>query len=148
MDDVGQLTYTRMVLSEALRLYPPAWTIGRQAVNSVKLGEYTIPAGATVLLSQWVMHRDERYYADPTRFEPERWSTTAVAARPKYTFFPFGGGSRLCIGEQFAWIEGILLLATIGQRWRLETATQSVLTVQPGITLRPKYPLRMQVHLR
>lgn len=148
VDDVGELVYTRMVLSEALRLYPPAWTIGRQAVSSVNLGEYTVPAGATVLLSQWVMHRDERYYADPTWFKPERWRADAIASRPKYAFFPFGGGSRLCIGEQFAWMEGILLLATIGQRWRLQTTTQSVLTVQPGITLRPKYPLRMQVHLR
>jgi len=148
VEDLSQLTYTRMVLCEVLRLYPPVWAMGRQAVTPIKLGGYTIPAGATVILSQWVMHRDERYYADPTRFEPERWATADSTKRQSYSFFPFGGGVRLCIGEQFAWMEGILLLATIGQRWRLEATPESTLALQPGITLRPKYPLRMQLQLR
>lgn len=148
--DVSQLPYTRMVFSEALRLYPPAWTIGREAQEAVELGGYTIPAGATVLLSQWVMHRQPQYYPEPTLFCPERWTTAAIATRPHYAFFPFGGGSRLCIGEHFAWMEGVLILATIAQQWRLQRTarTPTVLVprhnLQPGVTLRPKDALLLR----
>lgn len=135
--DVQQLVYTRMVLSEALRLYPPAWALGRTTVAPITLGGYPIPANATLLLSQWITHRDPRYYVEPLRFDPERWTPTAVAQRPNYTFFPFGGGSRICIGEQFAWMEALLLLATLGQQWHFHVATPQPWPLQPGVTLRP-----------
>jgi len=146
--EVAELRYTRLIFREALRLYPPAWTIGRQALAAVVLGGYTIPSGATVLLSPWVMHRDERYYANPGRFDPERWEAAETATRPTYAYFPFGGGARLCIGEQFAWMEGILLLATLGQRWRFQAVDHKPLAVQPGITLRPKERLLLHVTKR
>ena len=113
--DLPQLTYTRMVLAEALRLYPPAWTIGRRALGDYDVGGYAIPAGSIVLMSQWVMQRDPRYYPDPELFDPCRWTPEAEAQRPKFSYFPFGGGPRLCVGESFAWMEGILLLATLAQ---------------------------------
>lgn len=144
--DVEQLPYTRMVFAEALRLYPPAWVIGRQAVDHVTIGDYPIPAGATVLVSQWVMHHDGRYYPEPERFDPERWRPAVMATRPKFTYFPFGGGARICIGEQFAWMEGILILATLTQRWQAAALSAEPLVLQPGITLRPRHglPIRLQ----
>lgn len=146
--DVEQLPYTRMVFAEALRLYPPAWIIGRQAVAAVTIGNYTIPAGATVLVSQWVMHHDARYYPEPERFDPERWQPAVMATRPKFAYFPFGGGSRICIGEHFAWMEGILILATLTQRWQATALSAEPLVLQPGITLRPRHGLPMRLQAR
>jgi cytochrome P450 len=142
--DVAGLTYTRMVLAESMRLYPPAWIVGRRAVEDVEIGGYVIPRGTIVLVSQWVTHRDARFFPEPDVFAPERWEPGHVPARPRYAYFPFGGGSRVCIGEGFAWMEGILALATIGQRWtlgRLETGPAPMLA---KITLRPKGPLWMR----
>ncbi|MBC8162046.1 MAG: cytochrome P450, partial [Roseiflexaceae bacterium] len=102
-EDVPQLPFTRQVIAESMRLYPPAWVVGRRAISDAQLGDYTIPAGSTVLTSQWVVHHDPRWFPDPLRFDPTRWTPEAQAARPKFRYFPFGGGTRLCIGEQFAW---------------------------------------------
>src|SRR5678809_815162 len=113
IDDLARLPYTRMVLAESMRLYPPAWAIGRRALDAFQMREFNVPAGAVVLMSQYVMHRDARYFPDPDRFDPERWTPEAQASRPKFSYFPFGGGARVCIGEQFAWMEGILGLATV-----------------------------------
>jgi cytochrome P450 len=138
IDDLPRLTYTRAVLAEAMRLYPPAWIIGRRSVAEVEIGDYSVPAGSLVAMSQWVVHRDARWWPEPERFDPSRWTTGTESARPKFAYFPFGGGARLCIGEQFAWTEGMLLIATIARHWRLRRAPGAVVEPLPLITLRPK----------
>jgi cytochrome P450 len=148
VDDVPRLRYTEMVLAESMRLYPPAWAIGRLAINDYEVGGYRVPAGSLVLLSQYVMHRDSRYYPDPTRFDPERWTPLARESRPQYAYFPFGGGTRRCIGEGFAWMEGILLIATLARHWRLRLVPDHPVELQPVITLRPKHGMRMTVSRR
>ena len=147
-EDLKNLPYTRMVLAESMRLYPPAWAVGRRALESFNIREYEISAGSVVLMSQYIMHRDERFFPDPERFDPERWTAEAQAQRPKFSYFPFGGGARVCIGEQFAWMEGILLLATIAQQWRMRLDPGQVVDIQPLITLRPKYGMRMALERR
>ena len=145
VEDLDRLSYTRKVLSESMRLYPPAWEIGRQALSDVEINGYLIPEGSSVLMSQFVVHRDPRWFPDPRRFDPERWDPEEEAKRPRYSYFPFGGGSRICIGESFAWMEGILLLATLAQRWRLRLVPGHRVALDPKITLRPKYGMRMTV---
>jgi cytochrome P450 len=148
VEDLPQLSYTEKVLTESMRLYPPAWIIGRRALKDCDLASCHIPAGALVLLSQYVMHRDERFFPDPTRFDPERWTPEGRAARPKFSYFPFGGGSRQCIGEAFAWMEGTLLIATLAQKWQMRLVPGHPVDVQPLVTLRPKYGMKMVVKLR
>ena len=135
VEDVTKLEYTRAVVSESMRLYPPAWTMGRRAMETHTIGGYGIEQGALVLLSQWVVHRDPRWWSEPESFTPERW--LAASSRPRYSYFPFGGGNRVCIGESFAWTEAILLLATIAQHWRFAAVTTPV--PEPRITLRPSH---------
>ena len=147
-DDVAALPYTRMVLAEAMRLYPPAWVIGRRAVDAYPVRDWVLPPRTVVLTSQYLAHRDPRFWPDPERFDPERWTPEAQAARPKFSYFPFGGGPRICVGEQFAWMEGVLLLATIAQRWRLRLADPGEVRPRPMITLRPAAPVRMRVEAR
>ncbi len=134
VEDVNKLEFTRSVIAESMRLYPPAWTIGRRALEPHHIGGYEIEKDALVLTSQWVVHHDPRWWPDPLAFRPERW--LPEAKRPKFAYFPFGGGGRLCIGESFAWTETILLLATIAQRWSFTPVTQP--TLEPRITLRPR----------
>ena len=112
------MRYTEAVFAEALRLYPPAWGIGRRALEDYPVGDFLIPARSVVLMSPYVVHRDPRWFPDPLVFRPERW-LAEDSSRPKFAYFPFGGGARVCIGERFAWMEGTMLLAAIGQRWRL-----------------------------
>lgn len=147
-EDLARLPYTRMILAESMRLYPPAWAVGRRAINDFEAGGYTIPARSMVLMSQYIMHRDPRFHPDPERFDPERWRPEVAAARPKFSYFPFGGGTRICIGEQFAWMEGILILATIAQKWRLRHLGSSPPAIEPRITLRPEGSLAMRVESR
>lgn len=147
-DDLPNLPYTRRVLAESMRLFPPAWTIGRRVVSDYAVRDYLLPAGTLILLSPAVMHVDPRFYPDALQFDPNRWTEEAEAQRPKFAYFPFGGGPRVCIGEQFAWMEGILLLATLGQRWRLRLAPGQIVATQPIVTLRPRYGMRMQVEKR
>src|SRR3954468_3655964 len=137
-EDLVALPYTRMVLTEAMRLYPPAWAVGRRAINDFKANGYSIPARSMVLVCQYIMHRDPRFFPDPERFDPERWRPEVAASRPKFSYFPFGGGTRICIGEQFAWMEGILVLATIGRNWKLRFAGDAPPGIDPQITLRPQ----------
>jgi cytochrome P450 len=137
---VPSLAYTRRVLAEGMRLYPPAWLLGRRAMSPWPLGDYTVPPGAIVLMSQWLMHRDARFFPDPLRFDPDRWLPEAEAGRPKFAYFPFGGGNRVCVGESFAWTEGILVLASIARRWRVAVEPAPV-DLWPGITLRPAGPV-------
>jgi cytochrome P450 len=147
-EDVSRLRYTENVMAESLRLYPPAWAMGRCARNDFALGEYFLPARTTVLISQYVAHRDPRYFPDPLRFDPDRFLPEAKARRAKFTYFPFGAGARQCIGESFAWMEGVLILATLAQKWKLKLVPGHPVEPQPLITLRPKYGMRMLVELR
>jgi cytochrome P450 len=147
-DDVPRLRYTENVLAESLRLYPPAWAMGRYARNDFSLGEFFLPARTTVLISQFITHRDPRFFPDPLRFDPDRFSPEAKARRAKFTYFPFGAGARQCIGESFAWMEGVLILATLAQKWKLKLVPGHRVEPQPLITLRPKYGMRMQVEPR
>jgi cytochrome P450 len=144
-DDVPRLPYTRMVLAESMRLYPPAWILGRRALSAFEVNDYEIPARSIVLMSQYVTQRDARWFPEPDRFDPDRFGPDQQATRPKFAYFPFGGGPRVCIGEQFAWMEGVILLATIAQRWKLRLVPGHPVALQPIITLRPKFGMRMMV---
>jgi cytochrome P450 len=117
VEDLPRLRYTEMVVAESMRLYPPAWVVGRLAVKDYAARDYMIHTGSLVLLSQYVTHRDARFFPAPERFDPERWTPQARESRPAYSYFPFGGGARRCIGEGFAWMEGVLLTASIASRW-------------------------------
>ena len=148
VEDLPRLHYVEMVMAESMRLYPPAWAMGRYARNDFQLGEYRLPARTTVLISQFVTHRDPRYFPDPLRFDPQRFTAEAKSKRAKFTYFPFGAGVRQCIGESFAWMEGVLVLATFLQKWKLRLVPNQCVEPQPLITLRPKYGMRMQVEAR
>ena len=147
-DDLPRLPYVEMVLAESMRLFPPAWAMGRRARADFRLGEYVLPAKTTVLISQFITHRDARCFPDPLRFDPERFTPEAKSKRAKFTYFPFGAGARQCIGESFAWMEGVLLLATISQRWKLSLVPGQTIEPEPLITLRPKYGMRMLLEPR
>ena len=148
LEDLPQLRYTEMVFAESMRIYPPAWAMGRQSTAPLALGPYRFPAKTYFFFSQYVMQRDPEYFPGPLRFDPERFTPEAKAARPRFAYFPFGGGGRQCIGESFAWMEGVLILATLAQKWRLTLLPDQQIDVQPKITLRPKYPIHMRVDER
>jgi cytochrome P450 len=147
-EDVPHLRYSENVMAESLRLYPPAWAMGRYARNDFALGDYFLPARTTVLISQFVTQRDPRFFPDPLRFDPDRFTAEGKARRTKFTYFPFGAGTRQCIGESFAWMEGVLILATLAQKWKLRLVSGHQVEPQPLITLRPKYGMVMQVEPR
>jgi len=145
VDDVPKLQYTEKVLTESMRLFPPAWALGRQAIDDYKVGGYSVPKGSIILMSQYVMHRDPRYFPEPDRFNPDRWTEEFKKQLPRFSYFPFGGGIRGCIGEPFAWLEGILLIATICRQWRLKHVPSHKVELKPLITLRPKYGMHMKI---
>jgi cytochrome P450 len=146
--DVARLPLVERVVTESMRLYPPAWMVGRRAIAECNLGGYAIPPRAMVIMSPYVMHRDARFFADPARFLPDRWTPEFKAALPKFAYFPFGGGVRQCIGEQFAWMELVLLVATIGQQWRLSLVPGHPVVPQPLVTLRAKHGMKMKATRR
>lgn len=148
MGDLVSLPYVERVVTEAMRLYPPAWILGRRAVAEYPIGSYVAPARSILILSPYVLQRDARYYAHPDTFNPDRWTPEFRAALPKFAYFPFGGGPRQCIGESFAWMELILLVATISQQWRLRLVPGHPVVAQPLITLRTKHGMRMTVEQR
>jgi cytochrome P450 len=127
-----------------MRLYPPAWAMGRQSTVPIELGPYRFPPDTHFFFSQYIMHRSPEYWPDPLAFRPDRHTPEARATRPRFTYFPFGGGRRQCIGEGFAWMEGVLSLATIAQRWRLNFLPEYPIIPQAKITLRPKFPMMMR----
>jgi cytochrome P450 len=146
--DVPELRYTAMVVSEVLRLYPPAWGIARETVQNCEIGGYRVPKGSIVLMSQAVMHRDARYFQDPDSFMPERWADDLAKQLPKYAYFPFGGGQRLCIGNAFALLEAALLIATIAQAYRFTLAADYRVEPHAALTLRPRFGMKMVLHKR
>ena len=146
--DVPSLPYIERVVTESMRLYPPAWIIGRRALTDYQVGAYVVPARSIIILSPYVTQRDPRYYADAERFVPDRWTPEFRARLPKFAYFPFGGGPRQCIGESFAWMELILVVATIAQQWRLRLVPGHPVVPQPLVTLRTKHGMRMTVEKR
>ena len=146
--DLPNLRYTEQVFAEAMRLYPPAWAMGRMSTRPVTLGPYRIPPGAHFFFSQYVMHRSAEFFPDPLRFDPSRHTPENKAGRDKFVYFPFGGGARQCIGESFAWMEGILAIATIASRWRMRYMDPHPPVPQARITLRPRDPMLMQLSPR
>jgi cytochrome P450 len=147
-EDLPRLRYTEMVFAEVLRLYPPAWAIGRKAKENFELDGTTIAGQSICIVSPYVVQRDARWFPDPERFDPERWTPEARESRPKFSYFPFGGGARVCIGERFAWMEGVLMIATLAQKWKLKLAANQRVEPLPLITLRTKYGMRMVLERR
>ena len=148
MADLERLTYTRQVFAESMRLYPPAYGFGRQAIRDNTIGGFRIRKGTIVVISPYVTHRDPHIWPDPERFDPNRWTPEAMEARHKFAYCPFGGGVRKCIGEPFAWMEGILVLATLAQEWKMRLTPGYTPVLDPKITLRVKGGMPMSVHRR
>lgn len=148
VDDLPRLPYTDAVLKESMRLYPPGWAIGREVIEDCEIGGYHVPAETQIFISQYVVHRDPRFFEKPNSFDPDRWTNGLEKRIPKYAYFPFGGGPRLCIGQSFARMEAILLLATIAQRFRLHLLPGQRTVPQPSITLRPRYGVRVKLAVR
>jgi cytochrome P450 len=148
-DDVRALVYSDRVLKESMRLYPPAWTTGREALEDVEVRGTRIPKGAQLLMSQWIVHRDPRFFPNPEGFDPDRWSPERTKGLPKFAYFPFGGGPRVCIGNHFAIMEATLMLAIILQRFRVELLPGQRLELRPSVTLRQRGPgLRARIFER
>jgi cytochrome P450 len=146
--DAARLPYARQCLLEGLRLYPPAWFVGRNALEDVTLGPYAVPKGANVLMSQFLIHRDPRYFAEPLRFMPERWTAQFQESLPRGAFLPFSAGDRHCPGEGFAWLETLLVLGTFLAGWRFELVPGQDIRPKPSVTLRPNTGIRVRVHTR
>jgi len=143
MADFEALRLTQNVIRESLRLYPPLWIIWRRTLEDYPINGYVAPAGSLVLMCQHVTHRDKRYFPEPLRFNPDRWTEEFKEHMPKFAYFPFGGGSRQCIGDRFGFLEAVLVVATIARKWKLTLATGHPVVPAPLFTLRPKYGLRM-----
>ncbi len=136
-DDLPRLTYTEKVVTETLRLYPTVWLLGREAIEPTEVGGHPVPVGTTVYMSQWVLHRDPRFFEDPLAYRPDRWSDGLAKKIPRYAYFPFGGGPRICIGNSFAMMEATLLLAAIARRFKVRVSHPDKVVPLPTMTLRP-----------
>ena len=141
--DVAALPYTERVIKEAIRLYPPIWATVRNPVKDCEIGGYRVPAGSAIIMSQWVMHRDPRFYEEPDRFDPDRWLDERAKGLPRFAYFPFGGGPRTCIGASFAMMEAVLILATVAQQYQVRLAPGFVAEPMPTITLRPRHGIQV-----
>lgn len=148
LQDVERLAFTTQVLAETMRLYPPAWGMAREAVEEMKFAGSRFAKGTIFVVSPYVTHRNPAYWPEPERFDPGRFTPEAQASRPKFAYFPFGGGPRVCIGERFAWMEGVLILATLSQRWSFRLLPGQMVEPRPLITLRPKNGIRMEAASR
>jgi cytochrome P450 len=146
--DLTRLEYTGLVVTEALRIYPTVWMVGRENIEPVELGGYTVPTGTTIFMPQWTIHRDSRWFDEPESFRPERWADGLQEQIHRYAYFPFGGGPRICIGNNFALMESSLLLATIARRFRLRLTPDAVVTPLPSMTLRPAHGVKVSVTRR
>jgi cytochrome P450 len=146
--DLPALVYTERVIKESMRLYPPAWSLARTAISDFELRGYEIPKGANIVMSQWIMHRNPKYFPDPERFNPDRWLDPTMQKLPGFVYFPFGGGPRRCIGNTFAMMEATILLAAIAQRFRLHQVPGHPSVPVPSFTLRPKHGIVMSIESR
>jgi cytochrome P450 len=144
-DDLQRLSYTTKVFHEALRLYPPVPVFGRRPKEAVKIAGYDVPARTSILISPYITQRSERWFTEPERFDPDRWQNISI---PKFAFFPFGGGAKMCIGESFARLEGVLILTTLARRWRMRLTEDADIGIQPTVTLRPDRPVTMRLEPR
>lgn len=148
MEDLPRLAYLDHVITETLRIYSTVWLLGREAIEPVTIAGHRIPKGWTIYMSQWIVHRDPRWFDDPAEFRPERWADGLMKRIPRYAYFPFGGGPRLCIGNNFALMESALLLATIAGRFRLKLAPDANVVPLPTMTLRPEFGVKVQIERR
>jgi cytochrome P450 len=148
VEDLPRLRLAEMVLTESMRILPPAWAIGRRALVDHRAGSYVVPAGSVVIVSPYLLHHDPRWYEDPEAFVPERWRDEERTRRPRNTYLPFGAGPRMCVGEPFARLEGVLVLATIARRWRLDLVPGHRVELQPAVTLRPRHGMAMTAERR
>jgi cytochrome P450 len=146
--DLPRLRYAEMVVLESMRLYPPAYAVGRETVEGFELGGYRLPAGTALLTVQWVVHRDPRYYVEPDVFNPDRWADGLAKRLPRYAYFPFSGGPRVCMGSSFAMMEAVLVLATVAQQYRFTLLPGHPVVPKPSITLRPKHGIKMVLRKR
>ena len=147
-EDLHNLPYTAAVIAESMRIYPPVYVIGREATTDLELGGYRVKRGYSVLCSQWVNHRDPKYFPDPEQFRPERWENGLAARIPKYAYYPFGGGQRICVGNNFALMEAAVILPAVGQRYRFTLDSDAVIDVKPQITLLPANGIPATLQLR
>ena len=145
--DYGRLPLAEQVFAEALRLYPPVWVTARTAAEDYEFRGFPVPKGTILLAPQFAVHRDPRFFPDPLAFDPGRFTPAAKAARTRFAYFPFGAGSRQCIGEGLAWMEGTLALATIAQHWQLlpPAGSAAAIAIAPSVSLRPRGPVPLQV---
>jgi cytochrome P450 len=148
LGDMIDLALTGRIFAESLRLYPPLWAMGRQAIRECRIGDRAIAAGSVVILSPYVTQRDPRWFSDPETFDPDRWTNENRADRPRFSYFPFSAGSRACLGEAFAGMEGTLCLATLGQKWRPRLVPEHRIELQPQLTLRARHGIKMRVEPR
>jgi cytochrome P450 len=146
--DLPALKYTEMIAKEAMRLYPPAYAVGREAIEETEIGGFRVPRKTQLFAFQWVTHRDPRYFDRPDDFDPDRWATDSIQNLPKYAYFPFGGGPRQCIGNYFAMMEVVLLMATIGQRFKFSLDEGHKVEVLPVLSLRPKNGIKVVIEAR
>jgi cytochrome P450 len=146
--DIPRLRYTNMVIKESMRLYPAVPSLSREAAKDCEIGGYWIPAGCMIMISQWLMHRDHRYFEDPEVFNPERWANDLEKQLPRGVYIPFGDGPRICIGKSFALMEAVLLLTAIAQKFQLDIVPDFPIVPQASITLRPEYGLKMVLKKR
>ena len=130
-------------MTESMRLYPPAWIVGRRTIEPYAIDDYMVPARSLVVFSPYIVQRDARYFAEPDRFLPDRWTPELKASLPPFAYLPFGGGPRRCIGESFAWMELVLVLSSLAQRWRLRLVAGHRVVPQASITLRTRHGMRM-----
>ena len=145
LDDVPKLTFASGVIHESMRMYPPAWAIGRESQEEFELGGHRFPKGTNVFLSPWAMHHDERTFLDPARFDPDRWNDGLAKRLHKFAYFPFGGGPRVCIGHAFAMMESVLLLAPFARRFDVSLAPSARIATSSSVTLRPKHGVRVDL---
>ncbi len=146
--DIPMLKYTEMIAKEAMRLYPPAYGVGRETIEECEIGGFRVPRKSQVFMFQWATQRDPRFFDEPNKFYPDRWTADFIDRLPKYAYFPFGGGPRVCIGSYFATMEIILVLANIGQRFRLSLVPEQAITLYPAMSLRPRDGIKVVVHER
>jgi cytochrome P450 len=146
--DIDQLRFARMVFGESLRLFPPSYLIPRQTVEDFQVGDYLLPPGTIVLLSPYLIQRDPRFHPEPEKFNPHGWESHIRGINAKYEYFPFSRGPRACIGEPFAWLMGVSVLASVIQHWHIEKADNQPLELLPRINLQPRNGMQMRVHRR